>query len=109
MDWDVIAPMIVMIVLIVTAGGVAVLRPISKQLAQLLQAMTQERLGRPAQPDEDAVRMRELLVAMESRLALLEERQGFTEALMDGTSRPLNGADRGTAVVGRRSARTLEG
>jgi hypothetical protein len=28
LDWDVIAPMIVAVVLIVTAGGVAVLRPI---------------------------------------------------------------------------------
>jgi hypothetical protein len=98
MDPDSIAPMVVLVVLILTAGGVAVLRPISRQLAEFLQVLTQERLGssRARGADRESERMHALLVALESRLAHLEERQGFTEALLEAgphaaASPPRNG------------------
>jgi hypothetical protein len=93
MPIEIIAPMIVMLTLILTMGGVAILRPISKQLAQFLQVMTQERLSAASsRPREDAAEMRELLSALESRLSLIEERQGFTEALLESSGRSVNGA-----------------
>ena len=47
MDWDVIAPMIVSIVLIVTVGGVILLRPIAKRLGALLDVMVLEKTRTP--------------------------------------------------------------
>ena len=76
------APMIVMVTGIVTTGGVLILRPIAKHLAAYLQAMTeQSRLGSGHGPQEMA-QLRDTLSAVESRLALLEERQNFTENLL---------------------------
>jgi predicted phosphoribosyltransferase len=73
--------MIMGVTLIVTTGGVILLRPLSRRLGELLQVMTQQKLGPPQQRELE--QMRALLAAMESRMARLEKRQGFTEALME--------------------------
>ena len=79
-DWEMIAPMIVASLLIITTGGVLVLRPIAKRLGELIEVMTRERLsGDRDQQDH----MRELLETMSQRLALLEDRQDFTERLIE--------------------------
>ena len=79
MHWDAIAPMIVASLLILTTGGVLVLRPIAKRLGELIEVMTRERLS----GDRDQqTHMRELLETMSQRLALLEDRQDFTERLL---------------------------
>lgn len=83
MDWEVIAPMVVMLALIVTTGGVILLYPISKRLGQLLEAMTQEKRAGTLQ--KELAQARELMATMESRLSLLEERQSFSEALLDSS------------------------
>lgn len=85
MDWDVIAPMIVAIVLIVTVGGVVLLRPLAARLGQLLDAMAAER----SQPtlEKEVVRIRQMLETLSSRLELMEERQDFTEALLQRPER----------------------
>jgi hypothetical protein len=76
------APMIVMVTGILTAGGVLILRPIAKHLAEYLRTITeQSRLG-SGRGVEDVAQLRELLSTVESRLALLEERQNFTENLL---------------------------
>jgi hypothetical protein len=82
------APMIVMVTGILTAGGVLILRPIAKHLAEYLRAMTeQSRLGAGSGAAADA-QLRELLSTVESRLALLEERQNFTENLLSTRREP---------------------
>ena len=82
------APMIVMVTGIVTTGGVLILRPIAKHLAAYLQAMTeQSRLGSGHGAHEMA-QLRDTLSAVESRLALLEERQNFTENLLTSRREP---------------------
>ena len=43
MEWEFIAPMTVSIVLIVTVGGVAVLRPIAKRVSDLLELYARDR------------------------------------------------------------------
>jgi hypothetical protein len=76
-----IAPMVVAVTAILTVGGVIILRPLSNRLAELLHAMSREK-ATPSQLQElDQVRAQ--LAAIESRLALMEERQGFTEALLE--------------------------
>lgn len=75
-----IAPMVVMVTGIVTTGGVLILRPITRRLGTLLEAMTaQKRL-----PDRGAeiAQLRDVLTSIDARLALMEERQDFAEALL---------------------------
>lgn len=81
--------MMVPITGILTAGTVMLLRPITKELGGLLQAMTQERKLRvaPAPATPDMSQVRDLLVAIDSRLSLMEERQDFAEALLSGAER----------------------
>lgn len=81
MDWEVVAPMIVAIVFILTVGGVMVLRPIAKRLGTLLEVMAQRKGA--LTDDEEASRLREVVESMSRRLALMEERQDFTERLLE--------------------------
>jgi hypothetical protein len=76
-----IVSLAVMVTAIVTTGGVLILRPISKRLGGLLEVMTQQKL-RAANEPQDGARVRELLVSIDNRLSLLEERQDFAEALI---------------------------
>lgn len=77
-----IAPMIVMVTAILTAGGVLIFRPITKRLGALLEVMTHQKLRAAAADPAEQARIRELLTSIDSRLNLLEERQDFAEALM---------------------------
>ena len=84
-----LAPMIVVVVFILTAGAVLILRPIAKRLAVLLEAMARERTRRPS---DDMLRLREEVETLRARLQLLEDRQDFTEGLI---------GDRGSSTRGR--------
>jgi hypothetical protein len=86
MLWEVIAPMIMLIVLILTTGGVILLRPLMKQLGNLLEAMAAERRD-PIGLKDELNRLRELNDLMSERLTLLEEKQDFTEALLKNPER----------------------
>jgi hypothetical protein len=77
-----IVTLAVMVTGIVTAGGVLILRPISKRLGTLLEVMTQQKLRAANADPHDTTRIRELLTSIDSRLTLLEERQDFAEALI---------------------------
>lgn len=41
-DWEFVAPMILSIVLILTVGGVVLLRPLTKRLVELIEVMTRD-------------------------------------------------------------------
>ena len=86
MEWEFIAPLIMSVVLILTVGGVLILRPIAKQLGTLLEAMTRERLdgGR----HQELGHIRELMETMNQRMLLMEERQEFTDRLLEQGARP---------------------
>jgi hypothetical protein len=79
MDWDAVAPMIVAVVLFLTVGAVAVLRPLAKRLADVLEIYARER---ESGIQSDVRQMRDLLETMSARLQLMEERQEFTERLL---------------------------
>lgn len=86
MEWEFIAPMITSVVLIVTLGGVAVLRPIAKRVSDLLELYARDR---QSGLENDVGQMRDLLETMNARLQLMEERQDFTERLLSsGTEEP---------------------
>lgn len=80
---EALAPMIVMCTLILTTGGVLVLRPISKRLGSYLDAATQARLK--ATPEADMARIHEVLSSIDGRLNQIEERQDFAEALISAS------------------------
>jgi hypothetical protein len=77
---DALAPVIVFVTGILTTGAVLILRPISLKLGGFLEALT-ERNRRPSSPPE-LNQIKELLTGIDSRLAVLEERQDFAEALI---------------------------
>ncbi len=77
-DYDYL-PTIVLSLLILCTTGVILLRPISKQLAQLL-AQTVSQKQRTF--EQDAVQVRELVEVLDSRLRLVEERLDFTERML---------------------------
>ncbi len=80
MDWDLFAPMIVSLTLILTAGGVLLFRPLAKRLGDLLEIMSKQRRGEL--PGTEVAKLSELLETMGARLSLLEDRQDFTDALL---------------------------
>ena len=80
MDWDVIAPMVVSIVFILTVGGVAILRPLAKRVSELLELYARDR---HSGIENDVHQIRDLLETMNARLQLIEDRQDFTERLLE--------------------------
>lgn len=91
MEWDVIAPMIVSVVFIVTVGGVAVLRPIAKRVSDLLELYARDRQDGI---ESEVHQVRDLLETMDARLRLMEDRQDFTERLIgSGETRPDEAAE----------------
>ncbi len=78
-DWEYIAPMIVMVTATITIGGVLVLRPIAKRISDLLELYGREKQSGVA---TELSQMRDLLETMSARFQLLEERQDFTERLL---------------------------
>lgn len=85
MDWDVIAPMVIMVVLTLTVGGVLLLRPIAKRLGDIVELMLR---GKQEGAEGELRRMADLLETVSGRMALLEERQDFTERLLASGDRP---------------------
>ena len=79
MEWEIIAPMIVSIVFILTVGGVLVIRPIAKRISELLELYARDKT---TGIENDVHQVRELLETMNIRLQLMEERQDFTEKLL---------------------------
>ena len=85
-DMNDFAPMLVMMTLIITTGGVILLRPITKKLGTYLEVLAEERRQalQKASPREsvDSARMLSLLESMDDRMQRLEDRQDFTDRLL---------------------------
>jgi hypothetical protein len=80
-----VAPMVIAVILTLTIGGVILLRPIASKLGHLLEAMAKER-SEP-QVGHELGHIRDLLETTNARLTLLEERQDFTDALLNDPER----------------------
>jgi hypothetical protein len=92
-----IAPMVMAVTLFLVTGGVILLRPLSRRLGELLEVMVRQKTEQPHTPE--LTQIRDLLLNIESRLSLLEERQSFSDALLTTRSElsraalEANGAD----------------
>jgi hypothetical protein len=82
---EIIASRVLGALLTVTVGGVILLRPMSKRLGDLLEAMARER--QQPQVGEQLERVHDILDTIQGRLALLEERQDFTDQLLNDPER----------------------
>lgn len=82
---ELLAPMVFAVILTLTIGGVILLKPIANKLGHLLEAMAKEK--NEPQLGPDIGHLRDLLETTNARLALLEERQEFTEALLNDPNR----------------------
>ena len=92
MEWEVIAPMIVSVVFIVTVGGVAVLRPIAKRVSDLLELYARDRRSGV---EGEVHQLRDLLETMSARVQLMEDRQDFTERLLGSGEAPVRSEQAG--------------
>lgn len=90
-DWEYIAPMVMAITFILTTGGVLVLRPIAKRVSELLELYARDK---QSGLQNDVAQMRDLLETLNARFQLMEERQDFTERLLE------KGAESDTAGPG---------
>jgi hypothetical protein len=79
-----VAPMIAAVTLFVVTGGVLILRPISKRLGAYLEVLAEDRRRAQMGPPPDESRVLNALENIERRMARLEERQAFTDALLAG-------------------------
>lgn len=84
MEWEIIAPMIATIVLFLVVGGVVLLKPVMNQLVELLEVTARSR-SRDT-PESELAHLRDLLERLDSRMTLLEDRQDFTERLLQARS-----------------------
>jgi hypothetical protein len=78
-----VAPMVLGVTFFVVSGLVILLRPISKRLGVYLEVLAEQKRLVPQQAPEDP-RVLNALENIERRMARLEERQAFTDALLSG-------------------------
>ena len=74
--------MVIGLALILTTGGVLVLRPLAKRLGAYLDVLVEERRVQRGQAPPESERLINTLENIERRLARLEERQSFTDQLL---------------------------
>lgn len=82
---DILIPFIPM-TLFVCAAAVAIFRPISKRLGNIMEMHYKNRMGQQEELTGQA-ELKMLLVSMDKRLELMEQRLEFTESLIDSQSR----------------------
>jgi hypothetical protein len=80
-----IAVVAITVTFFLTVGGVLVLRPIATRLGSLLEAMSREKMA--GTRGDEAAQLREHVEHLERRLALVEERQNFSESLLGARQR----------------------
>lgn len=80
---ELLVPMIVTVTLILMIGAVILLRPLSKQGAALLEQMLKDR--REGRSANELDHLTSSMAGLSERMRLLEDRQSFTESLIEST------------------------
>lgn len=88
-DWDVIAPMVVSITLILSVAAIFILRPVTKRLGDLIEitAKNRQTLGGVGGGNEELARLSDTVGLLADRLDQLEERQDFAESVLTHAKR----------------------
>jgi hypothetical protein len=80
--WDV-APLIMGVTVTLAVAGVLILRPLAKHIGKILEMRAHQRYERPQLSDEGIARLTDAVGRLADRMEALEERQDFTERLLD--------------------------
>jgi hypothetical protein len=81
---DILIPFIPM-TLFLCAAAVAIFRPISKRLGNIMELHYKEKISQQAEESTQA-ELKMLLVSLDKRLELMEQRLEFTESLIESKS-----------------------
>lgn len=81
-------PFMLGMTLILCTAGVIVLRPLTKRLGDLIEARTRERAAQSQLPGAEIARLTEVISRLTDRIESIEERQEFSERLLDSLERP---------------------
>lgn len=82
-----LAPFLLGMTLMLCTAGVIILRPLTKRLGDSIQARNRERAARSQLPSADVERLTEVVNRLTDRIESLEERQEFSERLLDSLDR----------------------
>jgi hypothetical protein len=82
------APMMLGMTLFIVTGAVILLRPITRRLGTLLEVLAEQRRRTSTTEPADTQRIVNVLETLEQRIARLEERQEFTDALLGDGDTP---------------------
>jgi hypothetical protein len=80
-----LAGMIFVLILVAMVGGFILLLPISRRLGRLMDVRLEEKRG--AGRSEELEELRRAVLALESEVSSLAERQHFTDQLLQGNER----------------------
>lgn len=80
MDWDMVAPMIILVTVTLSVAGVLILRPLAKRLGDLIE-ITARRQPR-GERSEDLTRLTEVVGHLADRMEKLEQRQDFADRIL---------------------------
>ena len=92
-----------------SVAAVMILRPISKRLGSLLEAMARERQPLPQADNGDLARVRVLVEHIAKRVDLMEERLDFTERLLSSTPRRNSATTAFEPLIRERESEYLRG
>lgn len=96
MELEALAGMIFTLILVAMVGGFILLIPISRRLGLLLEAWVQEKKSLASR--EEILLLRRSIQALEKEVGDLQEKQHFTERLLEG--RQVESLTAGSAPVG---------
>ena len=88
-----IAGMIFSLLMVLLIGGFILLVPLSKRLGQLLEMRLQQQRSGDVLPADQLEDLRRMVESIQSEVALLSERQQFTERLLERGDRTRVGAE----------------
>ena len=86
MEWELLAPMIVVVTITLSTAGVLIFRPLAKRLGDLIEITGRRQSGAPR--SEDIARLTEVVGTLADRLEHLEQRQDFADRILVSMDRP---------------------
>ncbi|UCC74483.1 MAG: hypothetical protein JSV86_07995 [Gemmatimonadota bacterium] len=83
-----VAPFVLGMTFILCTAGIIILRPLTKRLGDLMEARNRERQEQAQLGPQELARITDVVSRLADRIETLEERQDFTDRLLDSLERP---------------------
>ena len=85
-DWEVIAPMIFGLTIVLSTAAVLIIRPLTKRLGELIENTSRNRQAPLS--SEDVSKLTDAVGRLTDRIESLEERQDFSESMLTALQEP---------------------